>query len=142
MRKFFTLAIIATTIFLSKETYAGWQDTPYNQTFIKNKKEQPNFLKQQQFRLSVAWATFAQKHAGWNVIFDERSGMPHRAYGSGIKITTAGDAADKAMSFIKTEMASFSIVTDNLVLRNAHDSKKYQYVDYYQNYMGLEVLNS
>ncbi len=142
MKKSFTLFIIAVIFLFPQKTIAAWQDTPYNHTFVKNKKEQLSYLKQQQLRNSTPWKMFAQQHADWNVIFDERSGMPHRAYGSGIKITSGGDAAAKAMSFIKTEMTSFNISTDNLVLRNAHDSKKHQYVDYYQTYLGLEVLNS
>ena len=59
------------------------------------------------------------------MIFDERSGMPHRAYGSGIKITLAGSASSESDELYETEMSSFNIVTDNLVLRNAHNSKKY-----------------
>lgn len=142
MKKSFTLFIIAVILLFPGKTIAGWHDTPYNRTFVKNNKEQLNYVKQQQLRNSMPWKLFVQRHADWSVIFDERSGMPHRAYGNGIKITSVGDAASKAMSFIQTEMTSFNISTDNLVLRSAHDSKKYQYVDYYQTYLGLEVLNS
>ncbi|MGB3074314.1 MAG: T9SS type A sorting domain-containing protein, partial [Chitinophagales bacterium] len=68
--------------------------------------------------------------------------MPHRAYGSGITLSGSGDAASKAFQFIKTEMASFNINTDQLKLRSSHASPKYNYVDYYQTYQGIEVLNS
>ncbi len=142
MIKVFTLTLLTAAIFFSTETFAGWQDTPYNLTYVNNKKEQPGYQKQQQLRNNIAWKQFSQQHTGWKVLFDERNGMPHRAYGAGIKLTASGDAAAKAMAFIRNDLALFSLPADNLELRNSHDSKKYHYVDFYQKYLGLEVLNS
>ncbi|MEO5673632.1 MAG: T9SS type A sorting domain-containing protein [Chitinophagales bacterium] len=142
MKKIFTLFLLSTVVFISRQAFADWQDHPYNVTFNKNNKEQTNHAKQQQLRIASPWKQFSEKNPGWKVMFDERSAMPHRSYGTGIQITASGDAAAKAMSFLQKELAAFNIPVSGLTLRSAHNSKKYQYVDYYQNYLGLEVLSS
>ncbi|MCY7409803.1 MAG: M36 family metallopeptidase, partial [Chitinophagales bacterium] len=139
--KNFTLLFIAICFAGLQLSFADMIGDRFQKTFIKNKKETLNLVKQQDLRGSAAWSSFQTKHTGWKPIFDERSGMPHRAYGSGIQLTGSGDAASKALNFIKTEMSSFNINTENLVLRNSMQSK-YNYVDFYQTYLGLEVLNS
>lgn len=121
---------------------AATKSDPYNRSYITNNREQLNYSRQQQLRQGKPWLQFNNKHQGWKVVFDERSSMPHRAYGNGILLTGSGDPAAKALQFINDEMSSFNIATDQLVLRSAHASAKYYYVDFYQKYDGIEVLNS
>jgi hypothetical protein len=64
-------------------------------TFIKNKKEQFNYTRQAQLKQSASWTSFKSRHSGWNVVFDERSGMPHRSFGEGIPVQAPGDAKIK-----------------------------------------------
>ncbi|MFI5134820.1 MAG: hypothetical protein ACHQD9_03100, partial [Chitinophagales bacterium] len=140
MRKIFTL-IVFSFLLLVNRSFASWQVELYNRTFITNKKEQLNLLQQQRLRESDPWQKFSAKHQQWNVIFDERSGMPHRAYGKGF-VLSGSDDVDRAQNFIHSELNSFGVKNDELSLRKSFSSKKYHYVDFYQNYQGLEVLNS
>ena len=142
MRRLLTLTIIS-LVFLCNPfpSVANWHQEPYNITFVKSNKEQRNYLRQQQLRESDAWKNFASKHGTWNVLFDERTGAPHRAYGAGF-VLPGSDATDRANKFIATELISFSVAPEQLVLRKSFSSAKYQYVDYFQTYDGLEILNS
>jgi Zn-dependent metalloprotease len=140
MKKNLLLLLAGCFVFM-QFSFAGMVGDMHQKTFIKNKKEVPDFAKQQQLRSSAAWLAFSTKHNDWKPIFDERNGMPHRAYGKGIQLTGSGDVASKSLDFIKTEMSSFNIKTEDLVLRNSKKSK-YNYVDFYQTYLGLEVMNS
>lgn len=140
MKKIFTLLLLL--LGCSFVIEAASKGDPHHRSYITNNREQLNYNRQQQLRQSKPWIEFNKRHQDWKVIFDERSSMPHRAYGNGIVLTSAGDPAAKALQFIKAEMSSFNIATDQLVLRSAHASSKYNYVDFYQTYDGLEVLNS
>lgn len=142
MRRLLTLTIIS-LVFLCNPfpSVANWHQEPYNITFVKRNKEQRNYLRQQQLRESDAWKNFASKHGTWNVLFDERTGVPHRAYGAGF-VLPGSDATDRANKFIATELISFSVAPEQLVLRKSFSSAKYQYVDYFQTCDGLEILNS
>jgi len=141
MRKPFTLIFISISLLYANQTFASWQDEPYNRTFITNKKEQPDYLKQERLRDSQPWQEFSAKHQQWNVIFDERSGMPHRAYGKGF-VLSGSDDVDRAKNFIESELNLFGVKNNELSLRKSFSSRKYRYVDFFQNYQGLEVLNS
>lgn len=139
MNKFNTLLLIFTCLALLVN--AGTSD-PHNRTYIQNSREQLNQLRQQELRNTKSWLQFKSKHQGWKVIFDERSKMPHRAYGSGIILNGNGDPAALSLQFIESELSVFNIDAGQLKLRSAHQSPKYHYVDYYQVYQDREVLNS
>lgn len=140
MRKPLTLLFLFTCFSLIAN--AGKSGDPHIRTYIQNNREQVNYQRQQQLHQGKSWLQFSSKHKDWKVIFDERNSMPHRAYGSGITLPGSGDPASKALQFIKTELSSFNIATDQLQLLNARESEKYHYVDYFQTYQGIEVLNS
>lgn len=140
MNKFTTTLFLMLTGF-SMLASAGTGD-PYNRTYIQNNKEQISYQRQRELQQDKSWLQFSTKHQGWKVVFDERNSMPHRAYGTGIKLAGNGTPAALALEFITSELAGFKVKADQLKLRSAHQSAKYHYVDYYQNYQGLEVLNS
>ncbi|MEO6167464.1 MAG: M36 family metallopeptidase, partial [Chitinophagales bacterium] len=140
MKKATTLLFLFTCFSLIAN--AGKTGDPYIRSYIQNNREQPNYQRQQQLKQSKSWLQFSNKHKDWKVIFDERNSMPHRAYGVGITLSGSGDPASKALQFITTELSSFNIAADQLKLLNTRESDKYHYVDYFQTYKGIEVLNS
>lgn len=140
MNKFTASLFLLLTVFTLLAS-AGTGD-PYNRTYIQNIKEPINYQRQRALQQEKSWMQFSNKHKGWNVIFDERSKMPHRAYGNGISLQGNGTPASMALAFISSELAGFKVAADQLKLRSAYQSPKYHYVDYYQVYQGIEVLNS
>lgn len=140
MNKTITLfLVLASFAFVANASHNG---DPYNRSYIQNNKERINYERQRQLQQNISWLKFSNQHQGWKVIFDERTGMPHRAYGKGIQLTGSGDLESKAKQFIETQLSSFNIAANDLKLRSAHASTKFNYVDYYQQYQGIEVLNS
>src|SRR5258706_8030408 len=139
MRNFFTLFIFIGIVFIATITKASWEHEPYNRTFVQNKKEQPNIVVQQHLRESEPWKNFSANHNQWRVVFDERNGMPHRVYGNGFYLS-GNDATNRARNFISSELSDFGVSNDQLLFRKSFSSKKYKYVDFYQQYNELEVL--
>lgn len=96
---------------------------------------------QRQLRNGPAWQSFARQFPSWKVLFNEVTGLPHRAYGTGIATSGPADAPTRARNFVSAYLSAFGIQPDQLVLRSSLFSK-YHYVDYYQQYQGLEILTS
>lgn len=136
--------LFVATVCSASALASGFGDAkdPYNKTFITAPASQPNYVLQYQMRNSAPWLSFKNSHPTWSVEFDEFNAMPHRAYGKGIYLPYNGSAVDKAMNFIATDLSAFNIPVNELELRHASSTSKYQYIDFYQTYQSLEVLNS
>ena len=125
--------LIAGDIFNAKD--------PYNKTFTGVSQNQLHYDIQSQMRQSNAWISFKNSNPKWSVTFDEKTGMPQRAYGPAFQLPYSGDAVSQAQNFFSGYLSAFNIPVSDLVLRNSSESK-YQYIDFYQTYQGLEVLFS
>ena len=81
------------------------------------------------------------QNPGWLAIFNENSGMPHRAFGKPISVS-GNDARSTAENFIGNQLEEFQIPFNELQFRSVSTNQKYHYVNYVQYYQGLEVLFS
>lgn len=142
MRKLTTPILVSFFLFtFITISYGSGNKDPHHVTFIKGEAQRFDFRKQHQFRNSASWKSFSQKHKNWKAVFDERTGMPHRAYGEGFALS-GSTPVECARNFIAGELSTFQVADGELTLRNSFSSAKYHYVDYYQTHRGLEVLNS
>ena len=96
---------------------------------------------QQRMREMPAWHSFAQSHGTWYVHFNEISGMPHRAYGQPLQVA-GSTPEEKAILFAQTSLQAFNLPTSDLVSTGKTYSGKNTYVNFRQQYNGLEVLGS
>ncbi len=130
-----TLAINATAINKTDQT------DPAEIRYVKNIKHLVHPEKQYQLSLQDFWQHFTSQHGKWYVEFNEITGLPHRAAGMGIPVT-GNSPQDMALSFISNHLSDFGIVVEDLILQNTASNKKYDIVNFYQQYKGLKVLNS
>ncbi|MGR6086633.1 MAG: T9SS type A sorting domain-containing protein [Arcticibacter sp.] len=140
MKKIFTLSLC---LFIANLTWASGRfdghSDPLRVTFIKNPHKVHDLMYQQQLRNAASWQQFMSRNGSWNVVFNEESQMPHRAFGVPVLVNGAS-IRDKSDRFIGTELSVFGTRLENLDFRSISSSKKYDYVNYSQRYQGLEVL--
>ncbi len=138
-----TLVILALT--LSIPIFAGGgishNDGKAEVTYIKNNKRVPDVTYQATLRDGAAWQNFLQQHGTWYVIFNEENAKPHRAFGKPIA-TIGTDAEQKALNFINSHLQDFNIPVNELHLAGVSSNEKQQFVNFYQEYQGLRVLQS
>jgi len=139
-----TTLILAVT-FAMNCAFAGGNiehnDDRYQVRFANDSKRLPNSAYQQKLREQSTWTTFLNSAGAWQVIFNEETGLPHRAYGAPVVVSGA-TPGQKAMSFINTYLADFKLPVNDLVQQNNPLSNEYQHVNYYQLHNNLKILFS
>lgn len=121
-------------------TQNGEQWSEYSVNYW-NTQTQINPVRQSALRSSDAWLAFRALHGTWYVEFDEITGLPHRAAGPAIPVS-GGTMEEQARYFLDIVLKDFSLPADQLVLRSTRSGKQFHYVDFYQTYEGLEVLDT
>jgi hypothetical protein len=109
--------------------------------YITNSKRLPDEVYQAELRNRSNWQGFLQNNGTWYVTFNEENARPHRAYGQPVQVFGA-TVEDKAMNFINGKLSGFNIPVSDLQYSSTVLSGRYDYVNYKQQYHGLEVLNS
>ena len=136
-KNLFLIAGIATLLYSNLSIAQDREEIRY----IKNNKKQPNIAYQQELRHSQSWQNFFKNNGEWYVVFNETNQLPHRAYGKPIHVSGA-TLEEKALNFISNQLSEFNISIDALKLQNAFGSEKYDYVNFYETYNGLKILDS
>ena len=138
MKKVLTLLAAALCITVANAQNVHQKDQ-YQKTFIQNTQRLPNQQLQASLRDGAAWENFRAEHGNWWVEFKEETGTPHRAFGAPIA-TTGVTASERAFNFIANELTEFKVNPADLRLISNHNSAKYYYVTYIQQYNGLDVM--
>lgn len=133
----FLLLLLTTSAFASGH-FAGHND-PLLVTFIKNKHKVHDLAYQQQLRAGESWQRFLIQNGSWNVVFNEENQMPHKAFGTP-QVLNGADVRSKSDFFVASELSMFNVNPNNLQYRSTASGKKYDYVNYWQQYQGLDVL--
>lgn len=115
-------------------------DDPNLKTFITNSKRVSNSDLQLKFSQQIAWKNFSEQNGGWTATFNEETGLPHNAYGTPVNMGLQLDAQSTAWGFISTKLAELQLPMGDLVFRNTAYNQKYSYVNYTQQYNGVEIL--
>lgn len=135
------VAITAVVLFgshLQAGHVTGYVD-PLSKTHISNPKQLPNTTIQNALRQKQDWQQFLQLGGHWNVIFDEYSGLPQRAFGKPVAVP-GSDARSTAMNFLSSYLEGFQLPLNTFQFRSVSSGKKYHYVNYRQFHQGLEIL--
>ncbi len=116
-------------------------DNRFDVRYIKNNKRMPDAGLQQKYANTPAWQQFVQQNGPWMVMFNEESGKPHMAYGPGIA-TAGATPQERAYNFITGKLGMFNIPVQDLMFQSAPRSRNHQFVNYFQTYQGVRVLNT
>jgi|JI6StandDraft_1071083.scaffolds.fasta_scaffold00871_2 Zn-dependent metalloprotease len=109
---------------------------------IRSNVTQPyDVIQQQRLRSQTHWENFVATNGTWYVHFDEKSGMPHRAYGAPISIS-GNSIEEKAIQFAHEKLAQYQIDPTALQSFGNTIKGKYTYVNFRQTYQNIEVLGS
>lgn len=140
-----SLNILFAVILLTGDVFASGHPVHYNdallKTFIVNPKQLSDNEVQNQMASQSFWQNFVAQNQTWKGMFNENSGMPHRAFGKPIAVP-GFDAKSSAENFMTNQLAEFRIPSGDLQFRSVSTNQKYHYVNYVQHYQGLEVLFS
>jgi len=136
------ISLLCIGLIVSAPGFAGGEESnSTSNRFSSSNKRIPNQARQEQLRSQQAWSSYTARHSTWQVHFNEENAKPHRAFGKGIP-TSGVSVQDRAMNFIIDELGDFNIPVSDLKLMGESNSPKHNFVNYYQEYSGLKVLNS
>lgn len=94
-----------------------------------------------QYNQQAPWKNFITQHPSWGARFDRYTHLPHRAIGAPIVYANgSNDLTAKALSFIQTELSTYEIPVNELVVTRQYNDGKYINVDMKQVHQGSEVL--
>ncbi len=144
LKKLLLLMVVAGTFTGTNVLASGhvkYYDDPLSKTFISNPKKLPDYALQHALRQQAVWQNFLNENGHWNVIFNESSGMPHRAFGKPVAVPGA-NAKSASLNFLSNQLRTFNLPASGIEFSNVATNSKYHYVSYKQFYQGLEVLFS
>ncbi|HBC47727.1 MAG TPA: hypothetical protein DCZ43_11830 [candidate division Zixibacteria bacterium] len=92
-----------------------------------------------------SWNAFVREHSRWTGQANILTGLIHRAWGGAIYIgvpKSADEARNLALSFLNTNIGLLKISTEDLVLVSSRHGGHHWFVDFKQQYRGLDVFGS
>ena len=110
----------------------------HNEIRYYNEPEILDINKQNILRNQPVWKEFLSNNGNWYVIFNERTGLPHRAFGQPIVLNNGTDDNASVLNFLNN---SFDLPSD-LRFANKTINDKYSNINFSQYYRDLEILNS
>jgi Zn-dependent metalloprotease len=134
------LSVQTISVFASGGDFAQ-ASSPYEIRYIKNNKSFVDPAYQESINKGEAWQKLSSKLGAWQVIFNETTGKPHKAWGNAIAVA-GGTPESMGKQFINDFLKDFNIPMQDLVLQSTPLSKRFQYVHFYQNFHGRRILNS
>jgi hypothetical protein len=94
---------------------------------------------QQNLAEAPVWRAFIQEHPGWQVEFNEGTGLPHRAYGPPITVPGASPE-QRADDFLRSLAGRFGIPWNELQRSALRATSKGVFVHYEQMRQGIPVI--
>ena len=68
---------------------------------------------QAMLRMSSEWMSWEADHEGWMALMDDKTGLPHRAWGAGIDVTGA-DLNQRHTTFVEQGLSMFGVKSEHL----------------------------
>lgn len=131
--------VFAAAAFAGGDVYHN--QTRFEKTFVTNNKWMPDKTYQAELRNQPSWKSFLSRNGKWWVIFNEENQKPHRAYGQPVS-TSGSTIEDRARNFIANELVDFHIPVTDLQLQGISENDKQKFVNFFQQYQGIKVLES
>lgn len=138
-RHFITLVLLFSSLLMFAQNNVHGTIDPHEVRFPQMKPYDRHV--QQMLRELPAWQSFQTAHDNWYVHFNERTGLPHRAYGKALDVP-GNTPHEKALWFAQNELQSYGIATLDLVSTGKAIEGKSTHVNFRQHYQGLKVIGS
>ncbi len=100
---------------------------------------------QRQLKQQETWKGFVAANKKWNVLFNEETGLPHRAFGPSIP-TVGADPVERAKNFVESKLQGYKLnLADFTVLgvkKKYVSSSNADQVNFSQSFKGLPIIGS
>ena len=140
MRKIF----LGLSLFLSLSVWGQHNiERNYDPLEVRLYKSEEAYHSDKQMELSnqSVWKTFQSQHTKWTSLFNERTGMPTRAFGSPISVVGNTDI-DRAQNILNEMNQVFCNGTIQLIAKPEIKTKKFTNITFEQQFNGMKVLFS
>ncbi len=140
MRKIF----IGLSLFLSLSIWGQSNiERNYDPLEVRLYKSEEAYHSEKQMELSnqTVWKTFQTQHNKWTSLFNERTGMPSKAFGSPIAVNGNTDL-DRAQNFLNEMNTMFCNGSVQLTAKPEIKTEKFTNVVFDQTFNGMKVLFS
>jgi len=113
----------------------------YRVTYFHPQEEVMQYHIQSSLRAQTPWQSFLQSYPSWKVLFNERTGMPHRAFGSPIAVSGPTPEA-MALSFFENNLEGYNVPLEELKFVSVIESNAYYRVLFHQEHDGFFVKDA
>jgi Zn-dependent metalloprotease len=140
MRKIF----LGLSLFLSLSVWGQSNiERNYDPLEVRLYKSEEAYHSDKQMELSnqSVWKTFQSHHTKWTSLFNERTGMPTKAFGSPISLNGSTDT-ERAQNMLNEMNSAFCNGSIQLIAKPEIKTKKYTNITFDQQFNGMKVLFS
>jgi hypothetical protein len=140
MRKIF----LGLSLFLSFSVWGQSNiERNYDPLEVRLYKSEEAYHSDKQMELSnnSVWKTFQSQHTKWTSLFNERTGMPSKAFGNPIAVSGNSDT-ERALNFLTSMNQSFCNGSIQLVAKPEIKTEKFTNIAFDQQFNGMKVLFS
>jgi hypothetical protein len=97
--------------------------------------------KQMELSNNSVWKSFQTNHTKWTSLFNERTGMPSKAFGNPIQVNGASDS-ERAQNFLNEMNTMFCNGSVQLIAKPEIKTEKFTNITFDQQFNGMKVLFS
>ncbi|MFM2227853.1 MAG: hypothetical protein RL664_1196, partial [Bacteroidota bacterium] len=140
MRKIF----IGLSLFLSFSVWGQSNiERNYDPLEVRLYKSEEAYHSDKQIELSnqTVWKTFQSQHSKWTSLFNERTGMPSKAFGNPISVNGVTDT-ERAQNILNEMNQVFCNGTIQLIAKPEIKTEKFTNITFDQQFNGMKVLFS
>jgi Zn-dependent metalloprotease len=125
---------------LWSQEVVNYEKDPATVTFVKNTETYFSQAYQSYARQHPVWQSFKKTNPQWWVMFEPKTGLPHRAFGPAVSLQGNGDPVQSVKQFLNNELKGFKVPVNELNQPVINESEKYTYINFTQFHKGLRVL--
>ncbi len=132
---------LAVILAISFPSFAGEErdQDPYRVGYMYD-HELPSLALQQAIESGPVWQAFLAEHPDWMAVFDQRTALPHRAYGPPFHVGPANKAT--ILSFLTSSFANAGLPLNELEYLTKTETAEYEHVILQQRHQGMLVRNA
>lgn len=108
---------------------------------LYNSEEAYHSEKQMELSSQTVWKTFQFQHAKWTSLFNERTGMPSKAFGSPFEVNGSNDT-ERAQNILNEMNQAFCNGSIQMIAKPEIKNEKFTNVIFDQQFNGMKVLFS
>lgn len=140
MKRRSLLSCLAATLFSLSAFAGGEHNQDAYRIGYQYDNQLPSLAVQQALTNSSVWQNFLSVQPNWMARFDERTGLPHRAFGTPFSVGVASEATAKA--FLSNSFGDWQIPMSELEFLTKTETADYEHLILQQRHQGLIIKNA